>query len=229
MNKIGRNDKCSCGSGKKYKNCCARGINTQPQDIRNSFCKNQYYTFNGRFNVPTHDSCKSIKDYAIAIFEQMIGYIDDKRDDTIIEDCNYLLNLVEKGEEYYYTELKEILKLKRLNSSSIEEFIKEKRTHINDCKLSNSEKIIIYHVATSNLSEYFMQTDSNKLDYGAMRVLAELGQQALSSNISKDNVITGATIYVDKDELKSWKLDVRDGKDNIVDIKAPLYIQWIPL
>lgn len=22
--KIGRNDKCSCGSGKKYKNCCGK-------------------------------------------------------------------------------------------------------------------------------------------------------------------------------------------------------------
>ena len=24
VNKIGRNDVCSCGSGKKYKNCCGR-------------------------------------------------------------------------------------------------------------------------------------------------------------------------------------------------------------
>ena len=24
--KIGRNDPCSCGSGKKYKNCCGKGL-----------------------------------------------------------------------------------------------------------------------------------------------------------------------------------------------------------
>lgn len=25
-NKVGRNDVCPCGSGKKYKNCCGRGV-----------------------------------------------------------------------------------------------------------------------------------------------------------------------------------------------------------
>ena len=33
MKKIGRNDPCPCGSGKKYKKCCGR------QDIRQDFGK----------------------------------------------------------------------------------------------------------------------------------------------------------------------------------------------
>jgi predicted O-linked N-acetylglucosamine transferase (SPINDLY family) len=32
MNKIGRNDPCSCGSGKKYKQCCMRQVGSQPVD-----------------------------------------------------------------------------------------------------------------------------------------------------------------------------------------------------
>lgn len=32
MNKIGRNDACPCGSGKKYKQCCMRGTDSKPAD-----------------------------------------------------------------------------------------------------------------------------------------------------------------------------------------------------
>ncbi|WP_298836106.1 hypothetical protein [Clostridium sp.] len=97
-----------------------------------------------------------------------------------------------------------------------------------DCKLSSSEKIITNHVANSNLCEYSMQTDSNELDYGAMRVLAELGQQVLSSNIiERESIITGATIYVERDKLKSWDLHFSDNKDILIDINSPLYIEWI--
>ena len=32
MGKIGRNDTCPCGSGKKYKKCCLNGPRKIPQD-----------------------------------------------------------------------------------------------------------------------------------------------------------------------------------------------------
>jgi len=41
MSKVGRNDPCTCGSGKKYKKCCLRKDRIERREEREEFCKEE--------------------------------------------------------------------------------------------------------------------------------------------------------------------------------------------
>ncbi len=70
MNKIGRNDPCPCGSGKKYKKCCAkkalgpRQVTVQKSDgdIMQRMGKTKA-ALSGAFTIPAQpDNAKSLSD-----------------------------------------------------------------------------------------------------------------------------------------------------------------------
>ena len=49
MTKIGRNDPCYCGSGKKYKKCCIDRLNTNPYDDFDSFRETLSNNLNSKY------------------------------------------------------------------------------------------------------------------------------------------------------------------------------------
>lgn len=72
--KIGRNDPCHCGSGKKYKKCCmdkpiSNPNNTQPGTLRFSYSIKEGEDFHARFLM----QMSQIRDYAYSR-EECLAY-----------------------------------------------------------------------------------------------------------------------------------------------------------
>jgi hypothetical protein len=92
--KIGRNDKCNCGSGKKYKKCCENLMRetkyTIGQSISSDKCKNLLEYFNNlskysnyRFiDITEHLTPESYRDYQIKNYNNNIVMIAEKKENN---------------------------------------------------------------------------------------------------------------------------------------------------
>ncbi|PRR79738.1 YecA family protein [Clostridium vincentii] len=241
MSKIGRNEPCPCGSGKKHKNCCIDNSNNNvvilptnklKTQFINEFKKNPYYKVENGSVIPIHEALKSSRNFTLAILEQMIGFLSSSevRDDLVNVNCNDLIKLVDMGDEYFYnTIIKEILEVNGHKQFSIDNYIRNRRASDLKDSLTNSEKIILNHVAINIISEYRLKSDFKKLDYGAMKVLTEFAHQIILKGIDENINISGVTIYIDKDELKSWEIHVEDSLFQTIDVKKNIYLEWEPL
>lgn len=57
-NKVGRNDSCSCGSGKKYKKCCMHNDNNKQQNYGQSLLGEEGVNVVGKGNQPSLEELK---------------------------------------------------------------------------------------------------------------------------------------------------------------------------
>lgn len=193
---------------------------------------NSYYEYDGRYVYAKHSAVDSIRICIISLFECLIGYIDKKkeREDLILFQTNELLKIIE-DENYYYSEiLPEMLELQGRSKKNIKNIVFQKRLKANKDRLLLSEKSVIRTIAEGILGEYAMQTKYTKIDFGAMRVQCELGQQIFKSGILSEKSIMDISIIVENDELKSWKINYSDINDiEKTCFQNTVLIHWVDL
>lgn len=185
------------------------------------------YTDNGELVIPYHDVLKGEKDFVLASLEIIIGHLNRPlvKDRMVKYECSDLINLLDKGEEYYHTVVKEVLELKKLDKKSIIRRANQIRKNYHKRKISQSEKLIVRTIATSLLSEYALKTEFNRMDYGAMKVLAEFCHQVVNQGIKGKNNIDYAKVYVgNNDKLEAWAIYYDKNKKS--KLQNDIVIMW---
>ncbi|KKB42098.1 SEC-C metal-binding domain-containing protein [Bacillus thermotolerans] len=225
---IGRNEKCYCGSGKKYKKCCL----SKDEEMSGN---QTIHTKSSSFSIAhtTHDVAFGIKELALAQLEQINIYLSREHilDSHIKFNLQDILSLVDSQNmvERYLQVMKESMIAKGMPNIPLELVNLRERANTRP-SLNNNEKKILRTVAQSNLNEYFMLSDFQTVDYGAMRVLNEFAYKTVKEGVSDDKNIFLIQLIVDTDDkLVDWIfVDGIDDEDEKLDHEDVEFI-WKPL
>lgn len=196
----------------------------------NEVIDDSYYEYDGSDVFPNHNATNSIRECIIALFEIIIGYIDEKREkeDVILFHAKKLLRIIDDNNFYYSYILPVLLELEGKSKKKIKQTVFKRRTNEDEKKLLISEKSVVKTLVEGIIGEYATQTEYSELDFGAMRVFCELGQQILNSGLLNEKEISSITAIVDNERLKSWSLGYSD-VDNVEKKYYPPYqfIDWV--